>query len=131
MDRETVSIDKAAKIAGVCRRSVYNWIKMGSVESVKVPSGRTRIYADTILKKRETDPHEHCHDMVCGGNRKYPRGVKGHSCSCGGRDTVFIDLAAARTALAEILDECTKAEMGQVFRLDALKRIASIAGQKI
>lgn len=33
-----------------------------------------------------SEPHHDCHDLVCNGNRTYPRGVRGHGCSCIGRD---------------------------------------------
>ena len=33
------------------------------------------------------EEHKHCHDLVCNGNRSFPRGAYGHGCSCVSRAT--------------------------------------------
>ncbi len=41
------------------------------------------------------EQHESCHDLVCNGNRAYPRGVTGHGCSCSARAIRESELLAA------------------------------------
>lgn len=49
--RERVNINQAAAIAGVSRRTVYNWIEAGKLEYVRTAGGAIRIYVDTLLRK--------------------------------------------------------------------------------
>ena len=48
--RRLVNTVKAAEIAGVTKRTIYNWVRRGWVEHVETPSGGVRIYADTLLR---------------------------------------------------------------------------------
>ena len=48
--REVVSIRDAGKIADVSRRTIYNWIEKGLVQTVRNPSGHTRIYRDSLFR---------------------------------------------------------------------------------
>jgi hypothetical protein len=42
---------------------------------------------EALLRAQETSPsHAACHDGACNGDRRYPRGAQGVSCSCAGRD---------------------------------------------
>ncbi len=34
----------------------------------------------------QQERHDNCHDAVCNGDRRFPRGESGHSCSCRGRE---------------------------------------------
>ena len=52
-----------------------------------------------LAATRAQGSHERCHDLVCSGNRAFPRGEPGHCCSCAGRDGAYADLAAARAVL--------------------------------
>lgn len=48
--RRRANIAQACVIAGVCRRTIYNWISAGKVEYVRTASGHVRIYVDTLLR---------------------------------------------------------------------------------
>jgi predicted site-specific integrase-resolvase len=48
--REAVSITEAMRRCGVARRTIYNWLHAGKLETCETPSGRTRIYADCLLR---------------------------------------------------------------------------------
>lgn len=50
-----VNIDQAAEIAGVCRRTIYNWLKTGRVTFVRTPSGSIRIDPDTLFRTEQPD----------------------------------------------------------------------------
>ncbi len=49
--RPTVSINQAAKLTGVSRRTVYNWMLRGLIEWRRTPSGSPRIFEDTLWRK--------------------------------------------------------------------------------
>ncbi len=51
--RRTVNITTAAKLMGVSRRTVYNWISDNKIESCIGPSGHNRIYIDSLHKSKE------------------------------------------------------------------------------
>ena len=55
-DRKTVSIMKACEIAGVSRRTIYNWLYAKKLEYVRTAGGGVRIFVDTLL--RPADPDE-------------------------------------------------------------------------
>ena len=58
-DREVVSIKIACEIVGVSRRTMYNWIKQGKVQYVRIASGSIRIFVDTLWrqgKKKKDEP---------------------------------------------------------------------------
>lgn len=44
----------------------------------------------------EREPHADCHDLVCNGDRRYPRGARGVTCSCRGRDAAYAEQAQPR-----------------------------------
>lgn len=48
--RVRVGTLKAAEIAGVTKRTIYNWINAGRVEYVRTPTAGIRIYVDTLLR---------------------------------------------------------------------------------
>lgn len=54
MERKTVSIKKSCELAGVSRRTIYNWISSGKIEYVRTASGQVRIFVDTLFR----DPHD-------------------------------------------------------------------------
>ena len=49
-DRAFCSIDTAAARMQVSRRTIYNWIQRGLVDVVRTPSGRQRIYLDSLTR---------------------------------------------------------------------------------
>lgn len=51
--RKTVSVQGAMALAGVSRRTIYNWIALGKVEYVRTAGGALRIFVDTIFKEDE------------------------------------------------------------------------------
>lgn len=49
MEQVTCSVDSAAQAIGVCRASIYNWMKQGKIENVKVGSRRL-VKVDSVRK---------------------------------------------------------------------------------
>lgn len=49
-DRPRVNTVKAAEIAGVTTRTIYNWMRLGLIEFVRTPCGGVRIYVDTLVR---------------------------------------------------------------------------------
>jgi predicted site-specific integrase-resolvase len=47
---KTVSIKKAGELAGVCKKTIYNWMEAGKIEFVRNASGHVRIFASTLFK---------------------------------------------------------------------------------
>lgn len=47
--RARVNTVQAAALAGVCERTIYNWMRKGLIEFVRTPTGAVRIYVDTLL----------------------------------------------------------------------------------
>ena len=47
---EWITIMQATKIAGVCRRTVYNWLATGKLTCVYTPGGRRRIDRAALLQ---------------------------------------------------------------------------------
>lgn len=52
----------------------------------------------------EAASHADCHDLVCNGDRRQPRGARGVSCSCRGRDTAYQDRDELLKALKDLWD---------------------------
>ena len=48
-ERRRANIAQACAIAGVCRRTMYYWMRAGKVEYVRTPTGGVRIYVDTLF----------------------------------------------------------------------------------
>lgn len=74
--------------------------------------------------------HANCHDLVCSGSRAHPRGTKGQSCSCKGRDFRSLELEQQLADLTRELDEARKQHAiiqrnhGEAIGREALERIA-------
>ena len=49
-DRQTVSIRKACQLVDVGRRTIYNWIASGKVETIRTAGGSVRIFVDTLWR---------------------------------------------------------------------------------
>lgn len=50
MDRPSVSIMKASELAGVSRRTIYNWLHDGRLQFVRTAGGSVRIFLDTLWR---------------------------------------------------------------------------------
>jgi len=50
VDRSLISIVKACRLLGVCRRTIYHWLQSGKVEFVRTAGGAVRIYEDTLIR---------------------------------------------------------------------------------
>ncbi len=50
MEREAVSIMKAAQVVGVSRRTIYNWLSSGKLEYVRTAGGSIRIFVDSLWR---------------------------------------------------------------------------------
>jgi predicted site-specific integrase-resolvase len=46
----TVSLQKACEVAGVTRRTLYNWMALGKVEFVRTASGSPRIVTASLFR---------------------------------------------------------------------------------
>jgi excisionase family DNA binding protein len=51
----SVSIEKAAQLLGVCRRTVYNRIKDGRLATLRTPWGSRRVLLASVLELKGTD----------------------------------------------------------------------------
>jgi excisionase family DNA binding protein len=52
--RQWVTIGEACLIAGVSRRTVYNWLQAGKLTTRRTAGGNLRIAADSLWQKPET-----------------------------------------------------------------------------
>lgn len=50
MERASVSIMKASELAGVSRRTIYNWLHAGKVSYLRTAGGSVRIFLDTLWR---------------------------------------------------------------------------------
>jgi excisionase family DNA binding protein len=53
---QLVSIGEAEAIAGVCRRTIYNWLAKNKIQFVRTAGGNVRIYAASLWKTGNVDP---------------------------------------------------------------------------
>lgn len=49
-ERSLLTINEAARLASVSRKSIYRWIKAGILEHRILPSGTIRIYQESLLR---------------------------------------------------------------------------------
>lgn len=65
--RESVTIFQAMDIVGVSRRTIYNWMQSGKIETYRTAGGRIRIIRESLwrrgsneevrsLRKEDKDP---------------------------------------------------------------------------
>ena len=91
-----MTIDEALKYiktAGHCT------VMHGDSDITAVPKEALVLVADVFARAGEI--HRDCHDLVCSGDRHYPRGEKGHTCSCAGRDTAYAELIDLKARTCE------------------------------
>jgi excisionase family DNA binding protein len=48
---QTVNIEQAARLAGVSRRTIYNWMKRNQVEWVRTAGGDRRVVANSLFRR--------------------------------------------------------------------------------
>ncbi len=53
MERQAVSIMKAADLVGVSRRTIYNWLASGKLDYVRTAGGAVRIFVDSLWREPE------------------------------------------------------------------------------
>lgn len=49
--RPLVTIKQASELAGVSRRTLYNWMDRGKIEFVRTAGGNRRIYEDSLFRQ--------------------------------------------------------------------------------
>jgi excisionase family DNA binding protein len=59
-ERELVTIREACQWVGVSRRTIYNWINGGKVETIRTAGGCVRIYADTLFRDEPQPVAKEC-----------------------------------------------------------------------
>lgn len=47
----TVSLSEAARIAGVCRRTIYNWMNAGKLPFKRTVGGSRRVYESALWRQ--------------------------------------------------------------------------------
>lgn len=45
-----VSLERAAQLLGVCRRTIYYWIGSGRLQTIRTAGGSQRVLLDSISK---------------------------------------------------------------------------------
>ena len=50
MERKVISIMEACKLAGVSRRTIYNWLSSGKIDYIRTAGGSVRIFVDTLWR---------------------------------------------------------------------------------
>ncbi len=63
LERQAVSIIKAAQLVGVSRRTIYNWLASGKLEYVRTAGGSVRIFVDSLWRD-PTDFGQHQRPVV-------------------------------------------------------------------
>jgi excisionase family DNA binding protein len=53
--RRTLNISQAATLAGVSRRTIYNWLHDGKLEYARTAGGAIRIVATSLFRKGGSD----------------------------------------------------------------------------
>jgi excisionase family DNA binding protein len=51
----TVSLDHAAELLGVSRRTIYNRIREGRLQTIRTLGGSQRVLVDSMTRKSETE----------------------------------------------------------------------------
>ncbi len=55
LTRKHLSVIQTARVMGVSRRTVYNWIKTRKIHWFRAPSGRIRVLVDSLGTFDEDD----------------------------------------------------------------------------
>jgi excisionase family DNA binding protein len=51
----TVSLDHAAELLGVSRRTIYNRIREGRLQTIRTLGGSQRVLVDSMMRKTEAE----------------------------------------------------------------------------
>lgn len=51
--KRLLTLPEACRLAKVSRRSLYNWMALGSLRFVRTPGGTRRVYADDLFRQGE------------------------------------------------------------------------------
>ena len=51
-----VSVRQACEVAGVSRRTIYNWYAAGRLETQRTPGGNLRIRVGSLTRRDERNP---------------------------------------------------------------------------
>jgi excisionase family DNA binding protein len=70
LERQAVSIIRAAQLVGVSRRTIYNWLAAGKLEYVRTAGGSVRIFVDSLWR----DPAAPRRPVAEGSTGVAPRG---------------------------------------------------------
>jgi len=54
-NRELMSVNGAAEICGVSRRTIYNWLAADKIQGIRTAGGCIRIYTDTLFKELKAE----------------------------------------------------------------------------
>jgi len=52
----SVSLDHAAEVLGVSRRTIYNRIREGRLQTIRTPGGSQRVLLESLNKPKPCDP---------------------------------------------------------------------------
>jgi excisionase family DNA binding protein len=55
VERATVTVNEACRLAQVSRRTLYNWMTLNKVAYVRTSGGARRIYLDTLFRPGNAD----------------------------------------------------------------------------
>jgi excisionase family DNA binding protein len=53
VERQAVTIIRAAQLVGVSRRTIYNWLASGKLDYVRTAGGSVRIFVDSLWREPE------------------------------------------------------------------------------
>lgn len=74
-------------------------------ENDRLRAGVPSVDRSDIPTASAVSDHSQCHDLVCNGDTRQPRGAKGVCCSCRGRDAAYVQrnelLAACEAFMAK------------------------------
>lgn len=62
--RKTVNILQACQMAGVSRRTIYNWLGLGKIQFVRTAGGRVRIFTDSLFRSGNVSVRLHSPDRL-------------------------------------------------------------------
>ena len=60
----SVSLDHAAELLGVSRRTIYNRIREGRLQTIRTLGGSQRVLVDSVMETRAGDPVDNAADTV-------------------------------------------------------------------
>ena len=56
-ERPTLCIKDACALAGVSRRTLYNWMDVNKVQFIRTAGGSRRVFADTLFRAGNVRPY--------------------------------------------------------------------------